>query len=295
MNQTQKRYSVAIITALTVLVGTWMLIGSDATSSRQAISDDQVNLDGQKQFLEPEIVKNDDLDKTKSGDLALSSLAAVQSDGNQQEDTSPEINEGYKNYVLDPETPIADALPGLIRLANQDNGDALFRLLVASDNCRSMEGSEYCPGKGLADLSSDQGSTYFLMRKAASKGSLEAMTFLVHLAPPPFKNKEEMAQNGLMRATFAEIVNEHNESAIHYLESAAQSGYPAALLESANIYAFGDIVDPDREKSAFWALAWSKVTDNPIPGYIQAAVIDQMDPDVYQDIDERATRFTDQF
>ena len=104
-----------------------------------------------------------------------------------------------------------------------------------------------CPGKGLADFNGDRAHSYWLMRDAASQGSLDAMVALVHLYPPPFTNKAEMSENAIMRGRFAEVVADHYEAVRNHLNIASQAGFPTAFLESARLYAFSGIVDPNQE------------------------------------------------
>ena len=207
-----------------------------------------------------------------------------------------DMDEDYIEYVLDYETPVAEALLGLIKLSNQGNGDALLALLARADECRYQEDKlTYCPGEGLAGYGAGPGARNSLVRNAAESGSLMAMTLLIDTFPAPFMSLKDFRENNMRRAKNADIVALNNALSRDYLEYAAQSGFPPALRRSAELYAYGSIVDPDAEKAAFYTLASYEISGVPIPNHMQTLILDPMEINKYNRILKRAENFAAQF
>ncbi len=295
MNKHRNRYIALLVGLSLVLVVLWLVPGKDEAISEAVISTENSHV--------PESAVGKGIaNNIAVGDvLPQAGLADRPNPDKQQDDNlASEMDEDYKKYILDFTTPITESIHGLITLANEGNGDALLKLLGAAGECREHKTPEYCPGTGLAEMGDVPGYYYVVLRKAAEQGSSMAAVILVEAIPSPFKNKQEMQQDVFKRALFSEILADHNMAVREHLDIAAQRGHLTALMTSAYYYSSRTDVDPDREKAAFYLLAWQELAIIDFPGAIisadlQASVLDPMNADAYARVQYRAERFAAQF
>jgi len=293
----RKKHLIILLAMLLVLIAVWLVFGKHKTVS---VNDIATAFNGQSESgIGKHPVKSDFSTKL---DVSVQNKIVTTTDkaGQQQDSLTSEMDADYKAYILDPDTPIVESLGGLIELANEGNGDALFNLLMASESCRYFKTDEYCPGTGLEERSGTPATFYAALKDAASKGSLTAMTILGMYVPSPFKDKQDLLQNRFLRALMAEVVTEHNVAVREYLEIAAQRGHLPALLIAAEYFASDPAVDPDREKAAFYLLAWQElvILDQPaevIPAHLRANILDPMSADAYARVKAMAENFAAQF
>ncbi len=287
--------SIIIIVAISVLAGLWFWAlpqtNNDLTQQETSVVDQSM----------PDAAENARLDgRRKLADSDFESQQAtetrVANEANNDTDfIEVELDEDYIKYVLDFRTPIVDAHRGLIRLVNQGNGDAMLALMMSAEDCRFQEDKEkYCPGTGLPEYGASLGAKYVLLLEAAKNGSLTAMMLLIDTPPAPFVSMKDFRENKIHRLLNANAVALHNAASREYLEYAAQKGLPGALVRSAELYAYGGIVDPDPEKAIFYTLAALETSGLPVPPHMQK-MIDQLDTKKYNNILKRAKSFAAQF
>lgn len=290
-----RKFKLTIIPVLAILAGAFFWLGSESkdeqgdgsTLSEQVASTNsaQVGKPGEKLTVTP----------------ALAEAAAAALENNEtidNEAVEEEISPEYREFLLNNTSPIKEVLTGLILLANQGDGDALMALIMHAESCRTYDGAvEYCPpGSMLFDYGREPEGFYVLIKDAARKGSLHAMTVFVGLAPAPFDTykPEQMIENKQLRALVADVVTQHNEDVRGFMDVAAQQLHLPAIREAAYFYAFSPIVDPSRETSALYIMAWSQITGHPIPDDL-LVVTDSLDTELYIEIEKRAAVLAERY
>ncbi len=289
-----RKFILVIIPVLALLAGAFYWLGSESKvdpSVGEALLE-QVTSTDSTQIGRP----SEKLTVTQTlPEVAISSLADDESIDNE---TVEEISSEYREFLVSPDSPVGEVIEGLIQLANKDDGDAMMALILHADNCRKHDGAaEYCPaGTELFDYGRYPAGKYILMRNAASKGNLYAMTILSSFAPSPFGiyTPEEMIENKQKRALFADVVTEHNEDVREFMDIAIQQLYLPALIGGAYFYVFSPIVDPSREKSALYIMAWSQITGQPIPDDL-LVVVNSLDTSVYAQIEKGASLLAERY
>ncbi len=288
-----RKFTLVIIPVLALLVVAFLWLDGESKVDRRAsevLLEQRVNIDNIQAEGKP-------TDTRAPVELTINSLVSNEAADADNETVEEEISPEHREFLVNPDSPVGEVLEGLIQLANKDDGDALMALFLHAEACRRRDGAaEYCPGTGLFDYGRHPAGKYILMRNAASKGNLYAMTMLGSFAPSPFSiyTPEEMVENKQMRALFADVVTEHNEDVREFMDLAIQRLYLPAILSGAYFYAFSPIVDPSREKSALYIMAWSQITGRPIPDDL-LVVVNSLDTAVYTEIEKGATALAEMY